>query len=109
MANLLKGEAQLRGYTLAFNFGVFCSLEEKLGKRMPQILETLTGGLGFGELRDFMLVGLETHHPAVTEAEVLKLLDETGYKDAMLAISKAIGGFFGENKEKGANPTKAAQ
>lgn len=109
MANPLKGEASLREYTLAFNFGVFCALEEKIGKKMPELLQSIMAGLGFGELRDFVFLGLSTHHPNITEDEALKLLDEVGYKDAALAVSKAVGSFFGEQKAKDKNPTKAAQ
>jgi hypothetical protein len=109
MANLLKGEAQLRDYTLAFNFGVFIALEEKLGKRMPEILHSMTVGLGFGELRDFVVVGLATHHPSTTEEDALKILEDVGYKETVLAVTKAVGGFFGTEKAKGANPTKRAR
>ncbi len=109
MANLLKGEAQLREYTLAYNFGVFIALEEKLGKKMPEILQTMTEGLGFGELRDFVYVGLQKHHPETTNEAAVQLLEDVGYKDAALAVSKAVGGFFGERKAKAENPTKRAQ
>lgn len=109
MPNPLKGEASLREYTLAFNFGVFCALEEKIGKKMPELLQAMMVGLGFGELRDFVSLGLTTHHPSTTEDDVLKLLDEVGYKETTLAVSKAVGSFFGEQKAKGKNPTKGAQ
>ncbi|HET6536349.1 MAG TPA: hypothetical protein VFG41_09215 [Sphingomicrobium sp.] len=109
MANPVKGEAQLRDYTLAFNFGVFCALEDKLGKKMPEILQSVAAGLGFGELRDFVYLGLRTHHPDTTEDDALKLLDEVGYKTAALAVSKAVAGFFGEERAKGKNPTRAAR
>jgi hypothetical protein len=107
--NPLKGEAQLREYTLAFNFGVFCSLEEKTGQKMPELLQAMMQGLGFGELRDFIYFGLQKHHPGTTEDDVLILLDEVGYKESALAVSKAVGNFFGDQKAKGKNPTKAAQ
>lgn len=109
MANPLKGEAQLREYTLAFNFGVFCSLEEKIGKKMPELLQSMLVGLGFGELRDFVCLGLVTHHPSMTDEDVLKLINDIGYKETALAVSKAVGSFFGEQKAKAGNPTKSAQ
>jgi hypothetical protein len=109
MANLLKGEAQLRDYTLAFNFGVFISLEQKLGMKMPEILHSMTVGLGFGELRDFVVEGLQTHHAGTTDEDALKILEEIGYKETVLAVTKAVGGFFGTEKAKGANPTKRAR
>lgn len=109
MANLMKGEATLREYTLAFNYGVFISLEDRLGKKMPEILQAMTEGLGFGELRDFVYIGLQTHHPGTTEDEVVKLLGDVGYRDAALAVSKAVGGFFGEQKAGPKNPPKPAQ
>ena len=110
MANPMKGEAQLRDHTLAFNFGVFCELEERTGKKMPQLIASLVEGLGFGELRDFVFVGLQEHHPGTGEDEVLSLLEDVGYKDATLAVSKAVGNFFGpQPKEKGKGPTKPAR
>jgi hypothetical protein len=110
MANPLRGEAQLRDRTLAFNFGVFCELEERTGKKMPQLIQSLSEGLGFGELRDFVFLGLQTHHPGTTDADVLILLEGVGYKDATLAVSKAVGSFFGpQGKEKGKNPPKPAR
>jgi len=109
MANPMKGEARLGDYTLAFNFGTFCAIEEKTGKKMPELLQDIMTGLGFGQMRDFVHFGLLAHHPSTTEEDALKVLDEVGYKTAALAVSKAVGGFFGEQKEKGSRPTKDAQ
>jgi hypothetical protein len=110
MANPLKGEAQLRDRTLAFDYGLFCELEVKTGQKVPHLIQALAEGLGFGELRDFVFIGLQTHHPGTTEADVLTLLEEVGYKDATLAVSKAVGNFFAkEQKEKGDRPTKPAR
>lgn len=109
MANPIKGEASLGKYTLAFNFGKFCALEERMGKKVPEILVSMTSGLGFGELRDCVAVGLEKHHPDATQEDVMQLLEDEGYKGCALAVSKAVGGFFGERKEKGDHPTKRGQ
>lgn len=106
MANPMKGETRLGDYTLAFNFGAFCSLEERTGKKMPELLQTMAGGLGFSELRDVVIVALAAHHPEATEEDVLTLLDAVGYQAAALAVSKAVGGFFGEQKVKDGRPTK---
>jgi hypothetical protein len=102
----MKGEAPLgTSHTLAFTFGAFCSLEEKTGRKMPQLMEDLQSGLGFGDLRDFIWAGLLKHHPQ-SEEEVLALLNEIGYEDGADAVSSAIRSFFGEQKEKDENPTK---
>jgi hypothetical protein len=110
MANPLKGEAKLRDYTLVYNFGVLCSVEEMTGKKVPQLLQSLTEGLGFGELRAFLYCGLQTHHPGTTEEEAVGLIETAGYKDSVAAVGKAFTGFFAPpQKEKGKGPTKPAQ
>lgn len=108
MPNPLKGEAQLGEFTLAFNFGAFCELEEKTGKKVPELLQAMADGLGFRELRDFVWAGLQTHHKGVSEETAVQLLDEHGYEAAGIAIGKAVTGFFGKLKAKGQNPPKAA-
>jgi hypothetical protein len=65
-------------------------------------------GLGFNELLDCVIEGLKEHHPEVTEQDALNLLDQVAYKDASLAVSKAVAGFFGSRKEKDTRPTKKA-
>jgi len=109
MANPVKGEAQLGDYTLAFNFGTFCALEERTNKKVPQLLESMSTGLGFGELRDFVVEGLRLHHRDATEADALKLIEEAGYNKAGTAVAKAVAGFFGEQRAKDKNPPKAAE
>lgn len=108
MANPMKGEAPLGDCTLAFNFGAFCALEEKTGKKMPALLQSLQEGLGFGEMRDFAWAGLRTHHPDMNDEAVTKLIDETGFEAAAAAIGAAVTSFFGTQKEKAKNPPKAA-
>ena len=110
MANPLKGEARLRDHTLAFNFAALCAVEEKTGKKVPQLLQSLSEGLGFSEVRDFVFIGLQTHHPGTSEDEAVRLIEEIGYKDCHLAVGKAFTGFFApQAKEKGKGPTKPAQ
>lgn len=109
MANPMKGEAKLRDYTLAYNFGVLCSVEEMTGKKVPQLLQSLTEGLGFGELRAFLYCGLQTHHPGTTEAEVGNIVEEFGYKDCVQAVGKGFTGFFGAQKAGPKNPPKPAR
>lgn len=104
----MKGEAQLGEYTLAFNFGAFCALEEKTGKKMPVLLALLQEGLGFGELRDFLWAGLQANHPGMTDEAVMKMVDEVGFEAAAAGIGKAATAFFGSQKEKVKNPPKAA-
>lgn len=106
MANPMKGEARLGEFTLAYNFGAFCELEAKTGMKMPQLLASISDGLGFGELRDFVYVGLQTHHKGVSEQTVLLLLDEQGYEKAAKAVGEAVTAFFGKPKEK--NPPQRA-
>lgn len=106
MANPTKGEARLGEFLLAFNFGAFCALEERAGKKVPALLDAMANGLGFSELRDFVWAGLQTHHAGVSEETVLLLLDEQGYEAAGAAVGKAITAAFG--KAKGKNPPKAA-
>lgn len=108
MANPLKGEARLGDCTLAFNFGAFCELEEKTGKKMPVLLAMLQDGLGFGELRDFVWAGLRANHPDMGDEAVIELIDETGFETAALAVGKAVTAFFGAQKEKVKNPPVAA-
>lgn len=108
MANPMKGEAQLGEYTLTFNFGAFCALEEKTGKKMPVLLALLQEGLGFGELRDFAWAGLQAKHPGMTDEAVVALVDEVGFEAVAFAIGKAATAFFGNQKEKARNPLKAA-
>src|SRR6187399_209616 len=100
MANPMKGEAQLGDYTLTFNFGVFCSLEAKIGVKMPVILQMLSDGLGFGDLRDFVWAGLQVKHPGTTDDVVVALIDETGFEVASAAVGKAVTAYFGSQKEK---------
>ncbi len=106
MVNPIKGEAALGDLTLAFTFGALCALEEKTGKKMPDLMLTVQEGLGFGDIRDFVWAGLLKHHPQ-SEAEVLTLLDELGYEAAVTAIGAGIMAFFGEPKAKDKNPPKA--
>lgn len=108
MANPVKGEAALGEFTLAYNFGTFCILEEKTGQKVPELLQAMADGLGFGQLRDFVWAGLQAHHKGVSEESVVNLLDEQGYEAAGIALGKAINGYFGEQKAKGKNPRKAA-
>lgn len=104
----MKGEASLGEFTLAFNFGAFCELEEKTGMKVPQLLEAMASGLGFSELRDFVWAGLQTHHKGVSEETVLMLLDECGYQEAGEAVGKAVTAAFSKPEGKGKNPQKAA-
>lgn len=108
MVNPLKGEAELGGKTLAYRFGTFCALEERTGKKVPELLQRMGEGLGFGELRDFVAEGLKIHQPEMTEEDVEKFLDDVGYNQAGVAVGKAVAGFFGEQRAKDKNPRKAA-
>ena len=110
MANPLKGEAKLRDYTLAYNFGVLCSVEEMTGKKVPQLLQSLTEGLGFGELRAFLYCGLQAGAAAgTTEVEVWNIVEAIGYKDCVQAVGKGFTGFFGPQKAGPKNPPKPAR
>lgn len=108
MAIPLKGEARLGECTLAFNFGAFCALEEKTGKKMPVLLQMMQEGLGFTELRDFVWAGLQSNHPGTSDEAVMQLIDEVGFEAASAAVGKAISAFFGSQKAKAKNPLKAA-
>lgn len=108
MAIPLRGEARLGEFTLAFNFGAFCALEEKTGKKMPELLQAINDGLGFSQLRDFVWAGLQTNHKGLTDEDVAALLDECGFQEGADAVGKAATNFFGTQKEKGKNPRKAA-
>lgn len=107
MANPIKGEAPLGEFTLAFNFGAFCELEEKTELKVPQLLQAMGAGLGFKELRDFVWAGLQTHHKDASEELAVKLCEEVGFEAAAAAVGKAVNGFFGSQKEKGKNPPAA--
>lgn len=110
MANPLRGEAQMGEFTLAYNFGAFCALEAKSGKKMPELLGALQTGLGFEELRDFLWAGLQKHHAGISDETVAMLIDENGgYMKVGPIIGKAVGNYFGTGpKEKDKNPPKAA-
>lgn len=108
MPNPVKGEASLGEFALAFTFGAFCALEEKTGKKVPELLDAMANGLGFSELRDFVWAGLQTHHAGVSDETVLMLLDEQGYEASGAAVGKAITAAFGKAKAKPGNPRKAA-
>lgn len=108
MANPMKGESQLGDHTLVFNFGAFCALEEKAGKKMPALLAMLQEGLGFTDLRDFVWAGTRARHPELTDDGITALLDETGFEVAALAVGKGVSSFFGSQREKAKNPPKAA-
>jgi hypothetical protein len=108
MANPMKGEAKLGEFTLAFNFGAFCALEEKTGQKMPVLVQMMQEGLGFCELRDFAWAGLLEHNPGIKDEDVKRLIDEVGFEAASGAIGKAVAAFFSSQKEKVKNPPKAA-
>lgn len=108
MANPIKGEARLGEHTLAFNFGAFCELEEKTGKKMPELLAAVNNGLGFSELRDFVWAGLQTNHKGTTDEEVTEILNEHGFQSGAEAVAKAVTAFFGSQRAKAKNPPKAA-
>lgn len=108
MANPMKGEAQLGEYTLTFNFGAFISLEEKTGKKMPELLATLATGLSTDDVRDYVWAGLQERHKEMSDEAVRALLDEHGYKIPVLAVTKGVTAFFDKPEEKVKNPPKAA-
>lgn len=109
MANPIAGETSLGDFTLAFNFGALCELEERSGRRTQDLLEAMTKGLSFSELRDFVWAGLQTNHRGISEQATLELLDQHGYEEAGRAVGKAISAFFGASeKAKGKGPRKAA-
>lgn len=108
MANPIKGEAALGDLTLAYTFGAFCALEEKTGRKVPELLQMLEKGIGFCDLRDFVWAGLLKHHPQ-SQDEVDALLDGIGFDTAAQAVGKGVTSFFGApKKEKDSNPRKAA-
>lgn len=107
MVNPLKGEAQLGDFTLAYNFGAFCALEEKTGHKMPVLMQMVQDGLGFSELRDFVWAGLQKHHK-MDDDQIVALLDDVGFEIAASAIGKGVTSFFGAQREKkGKNPPSA--
>lgn len=104
----MKGEAALGTLTLSYTFGTFCALEEKTGKKMPELMQILQEGFGFCDLRDFLWAGLLKNHPQ-SEEQVVSLLDDVGIEAARTAVEKGITSFFGEQKAKDSRPTKKAQ
>lgn len=106
MANRLKGEASLGDKTLAFDFGAFIALEDKMGKKMPEITQMMQEGLGYSDVRDFVWAGLLKHHPQ-SEAEVVTFLNEIGYPAAMEAIRDGVNSHFDNSEAKDKNPPKA--
>jgi hypothetical protein len=108
MANPMKGEARLGDLTLSYTFGTFCELEERTGKKVPELLAMLEEGIGFSDLRVFIWAGLLKYHPQ-SEEDVTALLDDIGFNPAVIALRNGVNSFFGEpEKEKGKNPRKAA-
>lgn len=108
MANPMKGEARLREYTVTFQFGTFMSLEERTGKKMPELMGCVSLGLGAAELLDFLAEGLKDKHGDKSDDDVRSLVEEYGYIECGTAVSKAVAAYFGETKAKGKNPPKAA-
>jgi len=109
MANSIKGETTLGDYTLAFNFGTFCQLEDKTRLKVPDLLQAMQVGLGFNELKDFVWAGLRQHHPEMTDEDVIALLNEQGFAEGSAAVARGVSSFFGEPKAKDKNPTKSSQ
>lgn len=107
MANPMLGEAPLGDCTLAFNFGAFCKLERRTGRKTQELLEAMGESLSFNDLADFVWAGLQLHHEATDEA-VQALLDEQGYQLAADAVGEAVKAFFDVSKEKAKGPLKAA-
>lgn len=108
MANPMKGEAKLRDYTVTFQFGTFMSLEERTGKKMPELMGCIGVGLGTTELLDFLAEGLKEKHRDKSDDDVRALVEEYGYLECGAAVSKAVAAYFGDKKEKAKNPPKAA-
>lgn len=107
MANPMKGEASLGDHILAFNFGAFCELEERTGKKMQALLQAINEGLGFSELRDFVWAGVQTNHRGMTIDEVVALIEQQGFDKASQAVGKAVTAFFSKTKEKEKNAAAA--
>lgn len=107
MANPMKGEAALGELTLSYTFGTFCALEEKTGRKTPELLQMLDDGIGFSDLRDLVWAGLLKYHPQ-SEDSVIALLDDVGFEVGALAVGKGIRSFFGKAEAKDKNPRKAA-
>lgn len=108
MANPMKGEAKLRNYTVTFQFGTFMSLEERMGKKMPELMGCVAIGLGAAELLDFLAEGLKDKHGDKSDDEVRSLVEEYGYIECGAAVSKAVAAYFGDKKAKDKNPPEAA-
>ena len=109
MANPMKGEAPLGEYTLTINFGVFCALEDEMGKNTDEILGLMLNGLTFTQLRTVIRASLQPQHPGIPVDEVETAIDTVGgYMPAYLALGKAIKAYTGEQKAKAKNPPKAA-
>ena len=109
MANPMKGEAKLGEHTITMNFGVFCSLEDEMSMSSDEILDVITKGMSFKQLRTVIRAALAPRHGEVSNEDVETLIDAAGgYKPTYIALGKAIRSYAGEPEAKDENPPIAA-
>lgn len=107
-ANPMRGEAELGEHKLVVNFNGWCIAEAATGRKMNELLRESASddGLGMGTLRAMVRAFLEKD---MTYEETGDLIDSIGLEETLLALSKAMGGFFSDAAEdKKENPLKAA-
>ena len=82
MANRFKGEVDVKAggdtFTLRFGVNAMVALEEELGVKTEDLQEHLQDNFSLGLLRTIFRIGLQQHHPDITDAATGDLLDEIG-------------------------------
>lgn len=111
MANPLRGQSELAAnghvYKLALNFNALVEAEAASGLLLPELLRQLQGGGGVA-LRATLWAALQEYQD-VTLVEVSEIIATAGVKQSLAALEKAVeGAFLPSEKDKTANPRKAA-
>jgi hypothetical protein len=103
--NPMLAETDLGGHLLRMDFNAWCVLEGMMGKKVPEILNMMDAGLGFGDIRSCIRA---FHVEPITETEAGNLIGSVGFEAATVALSKLCDGFFGDpGEEPEADPPKA--
>lgn len=85
-----------RSYTLRFSVRAMAALQDHWGlqslKAVGDRMAALGADLGVDDLVGILWAGLRTHHPGLTQADVLDMLDEAGMDGLLEALSSALAG-----------------
>jgi hypothetical protein len=94
----LIGDSQWR---LRFGMKALCSIEEEVGKPLPEVLTEMKAGMSFKTLHLLVWAGLLEHHNLDKDA-VYSVIDDCGLEPCGLAVGKALESALPKTK---ASPT----